>query len=255
MKKKVSISHLVTNGCSFTYGDGLTDPASQAWPALLANKLGVPVANIALGGASNDRIYRKTVDYMFSDFGSNPFYIMGLTSFTRREEYSRTESDWIPLNLISNHRVPRLWASRVEELLAKEVDWIPLARKKLDIWMAIINLFRATDSNYLIADMIEFDHTMVYELGLLYPKLVEYVMQDSNHLANYLSFNRSLPKLPCGHDDEVAQVAIADYLYDAMMDRYDVTIAENHNHLRIKDFYTEAETNWAIGRNRGDWII
>ena len=43
------ITHLVVNGCSWTYCQGLDDPKTQGWPALLAKKLGVEV----LQGLSN----------------------------------------------------------------------------------------------------------------------------------------------------------------------------------------------------------
>lgn len=252
--KKIIISHLVTNGCSFTYGDGLARPSTQAWPALLAKKIGVPVANIAMGGTSNDRIYRKTLDYVVNDYGSNPFHIMGLTSFTRREEYNKNGPEWLPLNILSN-RTDDAWDSKLEALLLKEIDWVPLARRKLGIWSAIINLFRANDINYLIVDMIPIDHILTTEVQEAYPKLYEYVSNDINFVRDYLEFNRPLPKLPCGHDDAVAQIAIADYLYNEIMSRYEVTIAPKHDHLSIKEFYTENETAWAIGHNRADWII
>jgi lysophospholipase L1-like esterase len=51
---------LVTNGCSMTRGAELADPATQAWPALLAKNLGIPHVNLARDGSSNRRIVRTT---------------------------------------------------------------------------------------------------------------------------------------------------------------------------------------------------
>lgn len=256
MKKQITISHLVVNGCSFTYGDGLDDPTTQAWPALLANKLGVPVVNIAMGGTSNDRIYRKTVDYFLKDVGSNPFYIIGMTSDTRREEYRRSGEEYLPLNLISNHRTPGTWGAKVEELLAQEMDFLPLLKRKYDIWLAIINLFRSNQTEYLVIDMINNNHhILIQEMIQIYPELYEYVINDDHHLKDYLEFVSELPKLPCGHDDAVAQVEIAKYIHDAMLERYDIVIDSNNDHLAVKDFYTPKEIEIAKGVHRGHWII
>lgn len=52
---------LVANGCSYTRGEELPDPKAQAWPVLLARRLGIEVVNLAADGASNRRIVRSTV--------------------------------------------------------------------------------------------------------------------------------------------------------------------------------------------------
>jgi hypothetical protein len=48
------------NGCSFARGAELRDPAADAWPALLARDLGVPLVSLARDGASNRRIVRTS---------------------------------------------------------------------------------------------------------------------------------------------------------------------------------------------------
>ena len=255
MKQEITISHLVVNGCSFTYCDGLESPATQGWPALLAAKLGVPVANIALGGTSNDRIYRKTVDYFFADIGSNPFYIMGMTSSTRREEYNNTQNMYNPLNLVSAHRnMVEPWQAEIERLLAEKSDDLVLGKRKLDIWLSIINLFKANSINYLMIDMIADNHFLMHELKQRYPKLYEYVMEDENSLPEFLDFTRPLGKLPCGHEDADTQIAIAEYIYNAMMERFTV-IVNPSDYLRIKDFYTPHDP--VPGQNPGydDWVL
>jgi hypothetical protein len=51
---------LIVNGCSFTRGAELPVPAADAWPALLARRLGVPLVSLARDGASNRRIVRTS---------------------------------------------------------------------------------------------------------------------------------------------------------------------------------------------------
>jgi hypothetical protein len=129
MKQEITISHLVVNGCSLTYGEGLEDPSTQAWPALLAKKLNVPVVNIAMGGTGNHRIYRKTVDYFFKDTDSNPFYIIGMSSCTRIEQYIKPLSDYLALNLINNP-FNGLWEHQFLKLSQRGNDPIVLAKAK-----------------------------------------------------------------------------------------------------------------------------
>jgi len=52
---------LIANGCSYTRGAELDRPEREAWPALLAARLGVPVVNLASDGGSNRRIVRTTL--------------------------------------------------------------------------------------------------------------------------------------------------------------------------------------------------
>ncbi len=253
MKKEIAISHLVVNGCSFTYCEGLESPSTQGWPALLAKKLNVPVVNLAIGGTGNYRIYRKTVDYFFKDTGSNPFYIIGMSSCTRIEQYNRHTEEYIALNLVGgNYDFP--WENQFVRLLDRSNDPLILAKAKLHIWLAIINLFKSTDTNYLMAEMIDNGRFISDELSELYPKLFDYTMNDINHVKDYLSFSRTLGKLPCGHDDADAQVKIADHFYQALTDKYIVNTVESE-HLKLKDFYDEVEERQARGRNNADWIF
>jgi Family of unknown function (DUF6071) len=60
----MTVRLLVANGCSYTRGAELADPSREAWPAVLAARLGVPVVNLACDGGSNRRIVRSTVEHL-----------------------------------------------------------------------------------------------------------------------------------------------------------------------------------------------
>lgn len=53
---------ILTIGCSFTFGDELSDRTKQAWPYLLADKLSTTVNNQGKGYASNDYMFRVAVE-------------------------------------------------------------------------------------------------------------------------------------------------------------------------------------------------
>ena len=53
---------ILTTGCSFTYGEELPNPSTQAWPHILSDKINTPVNNLGMNGASNDYIQRTTME-------------------------------------------------------------------------------------------------------------------------------------------------------------------------------------------------
>ena len=74
-----SQEHIVTFGCSFTFGVGLSE--EQTWPYMLAKYLNLPVYNLALGGASADRCY-SLAEYWLPKLKPRAVYM--LTPFNTR---------------------------------------------------------------------------------------------------------------------------------------------------------------------------
>lgn len=52
---------IYTIGDSFTYGEELADPAKDAWPVLLADRLNMPLINEGRPGIGNEFIIKKTI--------------------------------------------------------------------------------------------------------------------------------------------------------------------------------------------------
>ena len=66
-KRKIEDGHstipkLLCTGCSFTYGEELPDPRTEAYPYQLGKLMNAFVINKGLMGASNDYIFRETVN-------------------------------------------------------------------------------------------------------------------------------------------------------------------------------------------------
>ena len=69
------MSRLITFGCSNTYGEGLPDcwlsdqpgtiASKLAWPSVLADKLSLPIVNLAEPGVSNKFIWNKVINTEF----------------------------------------------------------------------------------------------------------------------------------------------------------------------------------------------
>jgi hypothetical protein len=100
---------LLTLGDSFTYGDELKN-RSDAWPYLLADKLGYEVVNLGYCGGSNHRMVRMMLTEDITDFD---LVVLAWTGFDRIEmadEYSTWEY-WLGCHS-NSYRVP-----------VKEVKW------------------------------------------------------------------------------------------------------------------------------------
>jgi hypothetical protein len=75
---------LYVNGDSNSAGAELKDPA-QAWPCLLAKRLGLTLVNDAKGGGSNPRILRTAGNFTTHINLKDIFVIIGWTSWEREE--------------------------------------------------------------------------------------------------------------------------------------------------------------------------
>ena len=54
---------IFTNGCSFTYGDELDKPYSEAWPYILSKMLDQDIVNLGENNKDNERILQSTKEY------------------------------------------------------------------------------------------------------------------------------------------------------------------------------------------------
>lgn len=91
---------LLTNGCSFVYGDELdgydTDPPSHwhhTFTHKLAQKLDMPYVNIASCGGCNQKIFRDTMHYLNDPTTEDPTHIVIIWSAWQREEVCENHSD------------------------------------------------------------------------------------------------------------------------------------------------------------------
>ncbi len=98
---------LLTNGCSFTWGGGLTyhnsnERWSNIWPGILSEKIGYNDVNLSAGCGSNARIFRTTHDWITSqdsDTLSNTFAIIQFTEPSRYEFYQPEWHKWTKIKI------------------------------------------------------------------------------------------------------------------------------------------------------------
>lgn len=86
---------LYFNGCSHTYGDDLSNPSTDAWPAIISARLGHEFLNDSTSGGTNDRIMYHTIKNI-DHF--DKFYIAWTytTRFTRYRNDNNYEVNFNP---------------------------------------------------------------------------------------------------------------------------------------------------------------
>lgn len=237
----IEVSHLVVNGCSFTYCQGLDNPHIEGWPAILSRMLNVPVVNLAIGGSGNDAIYRRTYEYFYKDNVKNnkPLYILAFSGSARKEEFfyeyqNRKVNDFIGLRLSFDDGPPEDF----EQSYIVNLDYKAREKLKLVYWAALINLFKSNNINYYTTDFFPpHDENLTEFLMKNSQELYEVVHKDPNRLINFTEIIRRLKKLPCGHIDKIGNIAIANYLYEKLIDTHKAIVPVDLPYLHLKDFY------------------
>lgn len=246
----IEITHLVTSGCSFTYCQGLYDPPNEGWPKLLADKLGVPVVNIANPGLSNDGIVRKTYNYFYKNLPTNskPLFVVAMTQSTRREEYFeevdyRTGHGPEKINdyhtLSIGDKLDPMAKAIYEQM--NDIGIYMSQERKYRLWASLINLFQANNTPYAMADYIPdtSDETLVF-MKQNFPELRNYIITNKHKLRDFWEITQGYPKaMDKGHDGPEAQIMLADYIYKQLIKQHEKIIPIKHdNFLTLKDFRT-----------------
>jgi hypothetical protein len=91
---------IYANGCSFTYGDELINPAADAWPTLLANKLHSSVVNDAISGGTNYRTLYRTIKNIKEDYD---LCLIAWTDYSRFTVYKSDDNFEINFNTNLKH--------------------------------------------------------------------------------------------------------------------------------------------------------
>lgn len=85
---------LYFNGCSFTFGDELTNPEKNAYPVLVAHELNSTFLNDAVSGGTNQRTVYKTIQ----EIDNFDVFFIAWTSYSRFTEYNPVDNFEINFN-------------------------------------------------------------------------------------------------------------------------------------------------------------
>jgi hypothetical protein len=219
----MQISHLVTNGCSWTYCQGLEDPKSQGWPQLLAKKLGVPVVNLAVPGSGNDTIHRRTYEYFFEDLpnNNNPLYIIGWSQTWRREYWCRKYyAKTMPPGYSSITFPKGKPGNFYEAALLDNWSEEDFLRRTMLYQLSLDSLFKSQTVPYTASFFADFNNPETPSVIEKYKKHFDFINSKANTVDPIYPLVAQFEKLPCGHEGLEAMEFTASYFYDAILEKY-----------------------------------
>ena len=239
---KVEITHLVTVGCSWTFCQGLENKTQNGWPALTAKALNIPVVNLGLPGVGNDCIQRRAYEYVYENLhtGSKPLFVIAWSQYWRREIWQKKVfkdfrfNDYAPIMLkdSTNTKDPH------EISVLESWDYYSFVRRTYKYKLSLINLFRSMQIPYLMTDYADNvcppNDMEIFKKN--YPGMYAGVNDDQYKIEDFYKLTHPYTRLPCGHDGEEAQVAVADYLVEQIKDNFG-----NYNFVNDKPFLTTRE--------------
>ena len=234
---KLKISHLVVNGCSYTYGHGIDDPIVDSWPAIIAERLGVPIVNLAIPGQGNDAIFRRTMQYFYKDLlhDSKPFYIHAYTQSSRKECY-----------LLEGNAPHQYWivdgqgqiSNLEKEIILNSDDhyYNLLEQHKFHIWASINNLLDANNVPHLMSDYMPATASHVKEFEEKYETIIKNELYiHSGKLQNFNEVTQDFEKTPCLHETNEGHKHLADHIWKEIETRYDDIEVINLPYAKLHD--------------------
>lgn len=251
------ITHLVTLGCSFTYCQALYDPPNEGWPKLVADKLGVPIVNLAVRGLGNDGIHRRAYEYFYKNSltNSKPFFIVAMSQNTRREEYHSVWNTYPAqfYHTIAYTDTPEI--SRIGRPIYEEMDDMGILMseaRKLMYWDSITNLFKAHNVPYLISDYFpDRNSTTIDYVNQNHLPLKTRIESDICRLKDFSEITGNYPKaLDNAHHGKKSMVALSDFIYQQLTNIYGEIKPVTGNFLSLKDYVTEYPVHTFMDRNQ-----
>lgn len=243
------ITHLVVNGDSFTYCQGLEDRTEKGWPYLLARSLDCDVVNLALPGTGNDTIHRRTYEYAISAkaIGNHPFFIIAWSQFWRREVWLEKKKGYspvgVPVGKVQNYkkRIPR-WNNEFQYPFIKNFDEEDHARRTYLHKASLKTLFKSFNMPFLMSDYSSdshlFDSHSIQNYHFI-GKIVDFIdfVHGDTHLTPLCDLTLNLPKTGCGHDGLEGNAVVAEFLLEQIKKLYDPIKISSDNHVfSLEDF-------------------
>lgn len=258
----MKITHIVANGCSWTYGQGLDNIKEQSFLSLLGKKLNVPVVNLAVAGCGNDSIVRRTYEYFYCNkrnTNSNPFFIINFSQYWRREHwynYSPHEPTKFTIkdydNLCLADDVSNI-KDVYQTAFLEHYDTEEFIRKTWLHKLFLLNLFTANNTPAIISDFAN-EHDWEKSLDSVKNKF-NYMLEkiESSHYINPKNLGKLVlpfPKTKCSHDGPEAQIFLADFFENEIKTRYpDLVFEKGDKHITREDM---APTTYGYRRDI-DW--
>jgi len=204
---------IVTAGCSFTYGYGLEDPSKQSWPAVLAERLGCDLTNLAVPGAGNTYIANSIIDNHVVDPDCD-LVVIGWSFFSRMDlchhngkimhlsHNSRNNKDLVAMLYGNYMHLPYAYKKYLNTVLLMQ-GW--LESKKIDYMM-----FDAISGNH-DSVFLEDDLTRGLTKNIDRQRFIGFGVKNLDNMTD------PAHRLPDGHPDHRAHARMAEILHDFLL--------------------------------------
>ena len=255
----MKISHIVTNGCSFTYCQGLPNMIVDGWPAQIAFEFDCPVVNLGIPGVGNDSICRRTYEYIYENQSVNeykPLVIIEWTQRWRRECWVNKQFDY---NLISYPGPEIDDMDNNQKALLDNWNDEDFIRRTLLYRLSLINLFENLDIPYLMFNYAGSDESIQKQNKVVYnfPNMYKNA-KNKFDLGDLHYFTGLLPKLPCGHDAKEGQDVLSSILIEKTKELYpNLEFTKNSKFLTLGEYITTSRYHrkfpeWCNFKLKGD---
>ncbi len=114
---------IYVGGDSYTYGIELGDPLKSRYSFLMQKKLKMSVVNDSWGGASNDRIARKFLEFMNGNKVKPDLVFIMWAPVTRSEQYAPEENMWEEQDGFRQVRSPDIFLPAKVKPTKKQIHW------------------------------------------------------------------------------------------------------------------------------------
>lgn len=207
---------LYTLGDSFTYGEELEDPATQAWPALLANRLGYTIKNRGRPGCGNSYIVKTAIKEV-PQLQPN-LVIVAWTSCGRIEfaDADGVYDVWPNRNKRVNHMYPH------RNELVKYVTVYNNERHQYNSWLRSIVLlqdfFKLRNINYRFVSAFD-NQRLAYkyiEPAKVYADLIDVDKFIGWPYEGMVEWVEGTPKCPLGHPSAIGHEIIAEKIFNSL---------------------------------------
>jgi len=238
----LEISHLIVNGCSWTYGAGLNAPEKECWPNIVSEKLNIPLINLAIGGSGNDSIYRRTIEYLFKNrsYNSKPLVVIAWSQITRREGWISKKSRYEDIHIgPGNDDVSKMNYHQLAHLY--EYDMIEHCRRNLIYKSTMKSFLKNWNLPYLHGNYSDHDVISYNNEGLSvreeFNEMYQYIVEDDYFWKIGLNSTvLSLPKLPCGHETKEGHIVLADYMINLINETFGKIKIVQQDYLKLNNF-------------------
>jgi hypothetical protein len=208
---------------------------TEGWPNLLAEKLNIPLVNLATPGAGNDRIVRTTVEYLYNNPLPNPLYVIAFSHSSRREEFYKDINKYELISGVYHQSINDY--TPYEQGYLENFDILEYSKIKVRLWLSLVNTFKATNISYLTTDYIPDRPEEILNLRFGIPQrfgdrkvslapppnynaMWNAINNDVNRITDLEKLVTGINKLPCGHDDYPAMPVLANYVYEEIRKRW-----------------------------------